>query len=86
MDKRIRIILSLDFDSNPELFAEAKRLPARARSERIRTLATVGIALCSGMRNTKISVDDKPGEVAEPVVLNKNQRAMKIARKLANCD
>lgn len=46
-DNRIRIVLNIDLDSSPELFAEIEKISARARAERIRTLATVGIA-CSG--------------------------------------
>lgn len=41
---RLKVILSVSPSSNPELYAELLKIPARSRAERIRSLATVGIA------------------------------------------
>ena len=43
----IRVVLTVT-PANPELFAALKDVPARLRAERVRTLATLGIAAVSG--------------------------------------
>jgi len=43
----IRVVLTVT-PANPELFAGLQDVPARLRAERVRTLATLGIAAVSG--------------------------------------
>lgn len=43
----IRVVMVVT-EANPELLADLAKVPARLRAERIRTLATVGIAAMSG--------------------------------------
>ena len=45
----IRIVLTVT-QASPELFAALKDVPARLRAERVRTLATLGLAaVCGGI-------------------------------------
>ena len=43
----IRVVLTVT-PASPELFAGLKDVPARFRAERVRTLATLGLAAVSG--------------------------------------
>ena len=43
----IRVVLTVT-PASPELFAGLKDVPARLRAERVRTLATLGLAAVSG--------------------------------------
>lgn len=43
----IRVVLTVT-SANPELLNDLKDVPARLRAERVRTLATLGIAAMSG--------------------------------------
>jgi len=45
--KSIRVVLTVT-PANPELFADLGKVPARLRAERVRTLATLGLAAMSG--------------------------------------
>lgn len=45
--KNIRVVLTVTA-ANPELFADLDKVPARLRAERVRTLATIGLAAVSG--------------------------------------
>ena len=43
----LRVVLTVT-PANPELFADLSDVPARLRAERVRTLATLGLAAVSG--------------------------------------
>lgn len=47
----IRILLSVT-EGSPELFADLLSVPSRLRAERVRALATIGVAAVSGGMNT----------------------------------
>ena len=57
----IRVVLTVT-PANPELFAGLKDVPARLRAERVRTLATLGIAAVSGgiVTAKPATVPDRP--------------------------
>jgi hypothetical protein len=56
----IRVVLTVT-PANPELFADLGKVPARLRAERVRTLATLGLAAMSGgIAITKPPVPDSP--------------------------
>jgi len=44
----IRIVLTITTQASPELFAALQEVPARLRAERVRTLATLGLAAVRG--------------------------------------
>jgi len=78
----IRVVLTVT-PANPELFAELGRVPARLRAERVRTLATLGLAAVSGsIAVTKLPVLDSPA-----TDLQENEKpapAMNYAKSLAD--
>jgi|GEM_PF-2682084 len=41
--RNIKVLVSIDSGSNPDLYKELMRIPVRSRAGRLRTLATVGI-------------------------------------------
>jgi hypothetical protein len=47
----IRILLSVT-EGSPELYADLISVPSRLRAERVRALATIGVAAVSGSMNT----------------------------------
>ena len=54
----IRVVLTVT-QANPELFAGLQDVPARLRAERVRTLATLGLAAVSGgIVTTKIATPE----------------------------
>jgi hypothetical protein len=60
----IRVVLTAT-PANPELFADLKEVPARLRAERVRTLATLGLAALSGgiaMTRSAVPVSADTGE------------------------
>ncbi|MFA7096823.1 MAG: hypothetical protein WC383_10150 [Gammaproteobacteria bacterium] len=75
----IRVVLTIT-PANPELFAALETIPARLRAERIRTLATIGLAAVSGAVGGR-AVN---GPAADPSSQNQGgaDRAMTFARSL----
>ncbi|GLW61515.1 hypothetical protein Hthe01_18640 [Hydrogenophilus thermoluteolus] len=69
----IRIVLTVT-EANPELYAALKEVPSRLRAERVRTLATLGLATIAGSVKPSVAcAPPPPGEqvtnaphVAEP--------------------
>jgi len=57
---RIKVILSVSFSSSPELYTELLNIPARSRAERIRSLATVGIASSKRIPDVRLPEFTKP--------------------------
>lgn len=78
----IRIVLTVT-PANPELFADLGKVPARLRAERVRTLATLGLAAMSGgIAITKPSVPDSPSPAMGQQGKERPARALNFAKSL----
>lgn len=79
----IRVVLTVT-SANPELFADLGRVPARLRAERIRTLATLGLAAISG--GIVITKPPMPDSLESDQQGNeKPARALNFAKSLGGC-
>lgn len=81
--KGIRVVLAVTAAS-PELFAALQGLPARSRAERVRMLATLGLAAVSGGVSCKTAsgraADAPPGNTDSSTL--RQDRATDFARTL----
>lgn len=78
----IRIVLTVT-QASPELFAALQEVPARLRAERVRTLATLGLAAMSGgIAITKLPVPDSPA--TDQQGKGKPARALNFAKSLGD--
>ena len=63
--KSLRIVVTVS-DGNPELYASLEGIPARLRAERVRALATIGVAVAvGGVVITPRTPDDQTKTAAE---------------------
>lgn len=78
----IRVVLTVT-PASPELFAGLKDVPARLRAERVRTLATLGLAAVSGgiLPTTAATAPHAPASRQNHGVPN---RAMTFAKSLGD--
>jgi len=77
----IRVVLTVT-PSSPELFAALKDIPARMRAERIRTLATLGLAaLATG--TPRPHDNPAPAEKAPDAAPVRAGRAVRFAKSLS---
>ena len=78
----IRVVLTVT-PASPELFAGLKDVPARFRAERVRTLATLGLAAVSGgiLPTTAATAPHAPAGRQNHGVPN---RAMTFAKSLGD--
>lgn len=77
----IRIVLTVT-QASPELFAALQEVPARLRAERVRTLATLGLAaVCGGIGSRPTT-----GQITEVAPQNAGapNRALSFAKSLAD--
>lgn len=64
--KSIRILLSVT-EGSPELYAALTTIPSRLRAERVRALATIGVAAMTGGKNSFYQTDpEKSGDPSQP--------------------
>lgn len=78
MKKGIRVVLTVT-SANPELFSDLEKVPARLRAERVRTLATLGLAAMSGgLAVPKPQAERQDAEQQQ----KKPDRAMNFAQSL----
>jgi hypothetical protein len=83
--KGLRIVLTVS-EVSPELYAALEPVPARLRAERVRTLATIGLAAIGGGQ----PLINKPAMEAEAASTNRKEalapslpeKALGAARKL----
>ena len=63
--KSLRIVVTVS-DGNPELYASLQGIPSRLRAERVRALATIGVAVAvGGVVITPRTPDDQTKTAAE---------------------
>lgn len=79
----IRIVLTINPHLNPELFDELNRLPTRTRAERVRTLATIGITVCSGQMVMPRSPESDAADANHMSRAHRESRAIRVAKKLS---
>ena len=75
----IRVVLTVT-PANPELFAELGKIPARLRAERVRTLATLGLAAVCGGIGSRPAIG--PATEAAPQNAGDQNRALSFAKSL----
>lgn len=76
----IRIVLTVT-QASPELFAALQEVPARLRAERVRTLATLGLAaVCGGIGRPAIG----PATEVAPQNAGAPNRALSFAKSLGD--
>lgn len=76
----IRVVLTVT-PSSPELYAALKDIPARMRAERVRTLATLGLAAFATGAGTRSRENPLPPEKVDPPPARAG-RAMSFAKSL----
>ena len=79
----IRIVLTVT-QASPELFAALKDVPARLRAERVRTLATLGIAAISGGISGKPAIDQPTQTEVAQQDAQASSRALRFAKSLGD--
>ena len=81
--KSLRIVVTVS-DGNPELYASLDGIPSRLRAERVRALATIGVAVAvRGLGisprtpddQTKTTAETKPAQEVTTASLDKAIRA-----------
>lgn len=79
----IRIVLTVT-QASPELFAALQEVPARLRAERVRTLATLGLAaVCGGIGSSSRPAIGPATEAAQQNAGTQN-RALTFAKSLGD--
>lgn len=92
-DEGLRVIVAVTRDGHPELYDELRRVPAKFRAERLRTLATMALqgaaaqaprmtAPASGAI-TQGQEHSAPQKPAEPIMSEEELRAAREAEELA---
>ena len=83
--KSIRILLSVT-EGSPELYAALTTIPSRLRAERVRALATIGVAAVTGGKNSFFQTDhEKSGDPFKPSNQDSDSsvgKAQAIAKRL----
>jgi hypothetical protein len=77
----IRVVLTVT-PANPELFVELEKVPARLRAERVRTLATLGLATVGGGISSRPAIG--PAAETDPQNAAAPSRAMSFAKWLGD--
>lgn len=62
---RMRVVVTIQQKTAPELFAHLSSLPPRSRSERLRLLATLGLVARAGDAGAAQSVPDREHETRQ---------------------
>lgn len=76
----IRVVLTVT-PSSPELYAALKDIPARMRAERVRTLATLGLAAFAAGTGPHLRESPSSPEKADPAPA-RTGRAVSFAKSL----
>lgn len=84
MSNNIRIVVAVN-QASPELLSELSGVPARLRAERMRMLATLGLAVAGGVHATANPVRGL-SDRAKKVTANKDRLAVGFARALGADD
>lgn len=83
--KSIRILLSVT-EGSPELYAALTTIPPRLRAERVRALATIGVAAITGGKSSfDQTAPEKSGETPQPSNQDSHSslgKAQAIAKRL----
>ena len=83
--KGLRIVLTVS-EVSPELYAALEQVPARLRAERVRTLATIGLAAMGGgqplINKTAVEAGTASANRTEPIAPGLPEKALGAARKL----
>ena len=83
--KGLRIVLTVS-EVSPELYAALEPVPARLRAERVRTLATIGLAAMGGgqplINKPAVEAEAASTNRKEPIAPGLPEKALGAARKL----
>lgn len=83
--KGLRIVLTVS-EVSPELYAALEQVPARLRAERVRTLATLGLAAMGGVQpliyKPAVEAEAASASRKEALAPGLPEKALGAARKL----